>query len=388
MPDRTHVLVVNDSMMVGGAERVAVDIANTLDRNRFRVTFCSTRSGGPLTDVLTEDTDHVSLGRTATWDLRKVVAFSRLVSERQIDLIHSHGRGSMKFVALARLSGLVRTPHLFHDHFGRLHLDRSAPIGLREALRRGVDTYVGVDERLCDWARRTIGLDPTTVHLVRSGVDLTRFDGIVPADIRSIWAIPDDAVVFAMAANFRQQKDHPTLFRAMAALPKRLIDRMHLLAIGSTEADADYFAGCLRMLDDFGLRDHVTTTGARNDVPELLAGADAGVLCAKNETGPLVVLEYMASSLPFVATDTGEVTRAVRGLDIGWTPAPRDAIEVADALADALEMRPDERVAMGVRGRRIAEELFSQPSVTASVEAIYDETLERLHRPVPVGKST
>jgi len=387
MGERTHVLVVNDSMMVGGAERVAVDIANTLDRDRYEVTFCSTRSGGPLTDVLADDTEHVVLGRSTTWDLRKVVAFSRLVRERGVDLIHSHGRGSMKFVALARLSGLVTTPHLFHDHFGRLHLDRSAPVGLREALRRGVDTYVGVDERLCEWARRTIGLDPATVHLVRSGVDLNRFDGIVASDIRSMRSIPDDAVVLAMAANFRQQKDHPTLFRAMASLPDRLLQRMHLLAIGSTEADTDYYSGCLRMVAEFGLGDRVTTTGARNDVPELLAGADVGVLCAKNETGPLVVLEYMASSLPFVATDTGEVTRAVRDLGVGWTPAPRDAIEVADAIADVLEMRPDERKAMGLRGRRTAEEMFSQSIVTSAVEAIYEQTLGQADRPAGVGNS-
>ncbi len=388
MPDRTHVLVVNDSMMIGGAERVAVDIANTLDRDRFRVTFCSTRSGGSLVDVLAPDIDHIVLGRTATWDLTKVAKFAQIVTRRSVDLIHSHGRGSMKFVALSRVSGLVRTPHLFHDHFGRLHLDRSAPLGLREAIRRGVDTYVGVDERLCDWARRTIGLDPTAVHLVRSGVDLTRFDDIEPAPLRAEWPILEDAVVFAMAANFRQQKDHPTLLRAMAALPKQLIERMHLLAIGSTDADAAYFAGCQRMIEDFSLGARVTTTGARNDVPQLLAGADAGVLCAKNETGPLVVLEYMAAGLPFVATDTGEVTRAVRGLDIGRTPAPRDALEVADALADLLEMRPDERSAMGQRGREAAASMFSQTIVTAEIERLYELTLTEVGRGLPVGKST
>jgi glycosyltransferase involved in cell wall biosynthesis len=131
----------------------------------------------------------------------------------------------------------------------------------------------------------------------------------------------------------------------------------------------------MAMLDRLDLGDVVTVVGERGDVPAVLAGADAAVLSSKNETGPLVVLEYMASSLPFVATDTGEVTRQVRDLDVGFVPAPRDAAEVADALSRLLAMTADERRAMGARGRRVAEERFSQDLVTSEIEAIYREVL-------------
>jgi glycosyltransferase involved in cell wall biosynthesis len=87
------------------------------------------------------------------------------------------------------------------------------------------------------------------------------------------------------------------------------------------------------------------------------------------------VLEYMASRLPFIVTDTGEVTRAVRGLPIGYTPAPRDPIELADAMAALLALSPDERRAMGRRGRAVAEDVFDQQRVTRQIEQVYHQLL-------------
>lgn len=366
-----NVLIVNDSLNVGGAERVAVDIANTLDRSSHRVSFCSTRVGGPLQQRLRSDVDVTILGRAATWDLTKLVTFSRLVRRRRIDLIHSHGRGTTKFVALAKTLGLIDQPLVFHDHFGWLHIDRGAPRSLRTAMQREVDAYIGVDSRLCDWAVQTAGMPPERVHLVRSGVDTDRFTDVTPIDLRAEFGLPPESVAIVMAANFRPQKDHPTLFRAMAELPEDLRNSMRLVIVGSVEADREYYEGCRSMMSRFDLDDLVRIAGARDDVPALLAGADAAVLSSKNETGPLVVLEYMASGLPFVATDTGEIAQAVRDLDVGLVPAPRDHHEVADALATLLRLSPDERRRMGERGRAAVESHFSQRLSTRNVEEVY-----------------
>ena len=175
---RTRVLAITDSLEVGGAERVAVDIANSLDRERHDVLFCATRLDGPLREVLAPDIEVEVIGRRATWDLPGMARFAAWVRDHDIDVLHSHGRGTMKFVALARSLGLVEAKHVFHDHFGWLHIDRGASRGLRAALHRGVDAYIGVDERLCTWARTTAGLPADRVNLVRGrstdGDDETR----------------------------------------------------------------------------------------------------------------------------------------------------------------------------------------------------------------------
>ena len=382
---RTRVMVVTDALSVGGAERVAVDIANTLDEEQFDVRFCSTRIDGPLRARIADHIPVTILGRSATWDIAKMFAFAQQVRSEGIDLIHSHGRGTLKFVALMQALGLIDVRHVYHDHFGWLHVDRGADAGLRVALRTQVDAFIGVDSRLCEWATTIAGVEAERVHLVRSGVDMHRFDDVVPVDLRSSLDIPDDALILAMVANFRPPKDHPTLFRAIAELPVDLRERLRLVIIGATTSDPLYVENCVAMMERLGIAHLVHCIGEQEDVPGMLAAADIAVLSSKNETGPLVILEYMAAALPFIATDTGEIAAAVRDLGVGLVPPPRDHYAVADAVAELLRMSDEERSEMGDRGRAVAESRFSQVRVTAQVEEIYRGVLSLgIPRPVVV----
>ncbi len=370
-----NVLMANDSLAAGGAERVAVDLANSLDPQTHRIRFCSTRSGGPLAADLRSGIELDVLGRTSTWDLARLAKFARLVNETETDIIHTHGRGTMKFVALARALHLIRAKHVFHDHFAAGALQQHASIDLRIPMQRHVDAYLGVDARLCSWACETAGMDPARTFLTRSGVDLDRFTRATRIDLRARFGLAPDRFIIAKIANFRPQKDHPTLFRAIAELPDDVRSRLTVVAVGSTTADADYFASCMGMVEQLGIGDCLEVFGESDDAPGVLAGADAALLSSKNETGPLVVLEYMASSLPFVATDTGEITHAVRDLGVGFVPTPRDHLALADALTTLVRMDPEGRAAMGREGRRVAEEEFDQRLVTRSVEQIYEWVL-------------
>ncbi len=371
---RPRILLANDSLNVGGAERVAVDIANSLDPERFDVHFCSTRVDGPLHSMIDPRVPVTILGRKATWDLPKHVTFARHVRAGGIDIVHSHGRGTLKFVALTQALGLIDVQHVFHDHFGWLHVDRDADAGLRRALST-IDAYVGVDARLCNWAATTGGVPEERIHLVRSGVDIDRFDHVDAVDLRLELDLPSDTTVLVMVANFRPQKDHPTLFRAVAELPEDVRQRLRLVVVGSTTADRTYHANCVAMLDRLGIGDVVHLVGTRSDIAGILAGADAGVLSSKNETGPLAILEYMAAGLPFVATDTGEIAAAVKQLGVGFVPPPRDHHEMADALIALMGLDEDGRRAMGARGRSEAEAHFAQDRAVRKIEHLYEQLL-------------
>ncbi|MEZ5203467.1 MAG: glycosyltransferase [Acidimicrobiales bacterium] len=109
----------------------------------------------------------------------------------------------------------------------------------------------------------------------------------------------------------------------------------------------------------------------------LLAGADAGLLATKNETGPVAVLEYLAAGLPFVASDTGEITRSLRFDDVGFIPEPSDPRALAAALEALVTLGRDGRAAMGARGREVAERRFDQTRLTQSVDATYRGVLGR-----------
>ena len=63
------VVQVVDSLDMGGAERVAVNISNHLARNHYRSYLCTTRHEGPLEDLVMPAVTRLRLRRRITADV-------------------------------------------------------------------------------------------------------------------------------------------------------------------------------------------------------------------------------------------------------------------------------------------------------------------------------
>lgn len=357
-----NVLQVVDSLRLGGAERTAVDMVNLLDAREHTVSLCATREGGPLSAELRRGVEPVVLGRRRRFDLAGARAFADLVRRREIDVVHSHGRGSAQFVGLCRRLYRLPVRHVFHDHFSA-GCGNGAEMATRLALRAGgVDAYIGVHRPLCDWAVTRGGLPRERVHLIPNGVELLRFRAQPPtrSETRPLTAV--------MVAGLRPVKDHPTVLAALARARRRA--DVHLVVIGGP-GDRAYADRCRAMVTELGLDTQVSLAGARSDIPEVLATADIGVLSSRSESGPLALLEYMAAGLPFVVTDVGELAAAVKGLDVGQVVAPGDPGALSAALDQMVDLTAEDRRAMGARGRALVTTRFDQAATARRVADVY-----------------
>jgi glycosyltransferase involved in cell wall biosynthesis len=364
-----RVLHVLDTLRVGGQERMAVEIANLLDPADFEVTVCATREGGPMKAEVRAGVDTTVLGRRSTWDLVGLARFCRLVRSRRIEVVHSHGSGPARMVALCRALHLVGARHVFHDHAAASERARRPPGSTKAWGRLGVDAYLGVEAGSRGWAVSTLGMAPDRVAIVPNGVDLARFAHLPPGIRPDLDLEPDD-LALVMVAGFRPEKGHPAVLQALARRPD--LERLRLLLVGPHFEDhAGYYDRCRSMIDDLGLAGRVRLLGPRADVAAVLASVDGGVLSSPDESGPLALAEYMAAGLPYIVTDTGELTRAVKGSGTGWVVPPRDPEAMAAAFGELVAMAPADRQAMGKRGRRLAHDLFDQRRVVASVADVY-----------------
>src|SRR5205085_12118478 len=88
----------------------------------------------------------------------------------------------------------------------------------------------------------------------------------------------------------------------------------------------------------------LVATSQRAEVVDLYRQADIFVLGSKVECSPLVVIEAMASGIPFVSTDVGNVR------DWSDSGIVTDETSLAAALA-TLRVDPTRRLALGRRGR-------------------------------------
>jgi glycosyltransferase involved in cell wall biosynthesis len=127
------------------------------------------------------------------------------------------------------------------------------------------------------------------------------------------------------------------------------------------------------------LPDGVAFTGARTDVPRLLAGADMLALTSQHEGFPNVVMEAMAARLPVISTPAGDAASLVQDGSTGYVVAFDDEDQLTAKLT-SLARSPSQRLAFGAAGRALIEERYRVDTLVPRALRIYHQAAERQHR--------
>jgi glycosyltransferase involved in cell wall biosynthesis len=332
---------VVESLDAGGAERMAVNLANLTPRERYRIHVCTTKGGGPLESVLAADVGRLCLECRGGFDnLRAMRSLRRYIRRHDIHILHAHGWSL--FAARIAAYGLRSPKLVWHDHFGRHDL--------KERSRW-----------LYGWAARRVSCIPNFI----SAADVDA----APADV------PGTAGArIVCVANFRAQKDHLTLVRAMADVIRQAPHAHLLLVGGGGEADCRRLA--IGEIERRGLRANVTWLGQRMDVPSILRACDIGVLSSSSEGLPLALIEYGVAGLAAVATDVGQCRDILDHGRAGILVAPAEPESLAASLTALLESQ-DQRSRLGERLRQRVQQLYCPAAVVPRICEVYESVLNR-----------
>ncbi len=340
-PARPKLLIVITLAEIGGAQTCVAQLLPALVRD-YDVTVAA-HGDGPLRAAIrasgARSVELVQLRRRiGPRDVAALFELIRLVRSLRPALVHTH---SSKAGVLGRLAAAIcRVPVVLFTAHGWAF---KAEQGVRSRLylwgdrwaSRFTSTVVCVSEteRRAGLAARTCRPDRTVV--IRNGVDAGAFQPAVRSH--------DGAPVLVTVGRLQAPKDYATLVAALA----RLSDLPLLTRIVGDGPDRASVAAAVQHA---GLADSVELLGDRDDVAELLAGADCFVLSSLSEGLPLSVLEAMAGGLPVVATDVGGVHELVVDGVTGTLVPPSDPGALADALRRLL-VDPALRARLGAAGR-------------------------------------
>jgi glycosyltransferase involved in cell wall biosynthesis len=364
---------VIDSLAVGGAERMLVEIANASAADGHSMSVCITRDGRHLAPELRQDIALTALGRKRRFDLSAMRRFAGLVRKQNVQILQAHSRSTFSFLAFCRALGLIRTPILLHDHYGKADLDSSVPRWFRIAARRYLSGYVGVYQKLGEWAKEA-GVPEDRIGVIQNALNLTRITDAQPIDLRAEWGLPASGRIGIVLGGIRREKGHTDLLKAL--LHCRYLEKTHILCVGRVQEPE-----CKTELDALhqepALRDRAHFVGERLDAPSLLRGADYAILPSRSESGPLVLIEYLAASLPVVATRSGQIALQAEVSGVEGMIAPGDIGGMTDALDRLLSLKDDEWEQRRSRNYRIAHEYFSMDCVMPLWYKTYREILER-----------
>jgi glycosyltransferase involved in cell wall biosynthesis len=370
---RLHVMHVIDSLGVGGAERVLVDLANATAADGHRVTVCVTRSDVTRKPELDPRIELLVLDRTRTISPRAIARLRHHVANEHVDVIHAHMRSTAANMLFLRATHMIDRPVIVHDHYGAIETDKSVPLWFQIG-HRFASYYVGVSDELRDWARDA-GVPAERSITIANPIDLGRFEIALPAPVRSELGIDTHIPVAIVVATLRRDKGIDLLLDALAQMRATVC----VLFVGA-DGDGSYAAACRQQARSLGLIDRVRFLGPRTDVPALLKAADLGILPSRSESGPLVLVEYIAAGLPIVATRVGNIGRRLADAGVPGFVQPGDRDGLRAAVRELLDLSPAARTQRAARGREVIDD---QWQVRNAITRWYDVYRHAIAREAP-----
>lgn len=351
-----------DSLEAGGAERMAVNYANTLSEVVSFSALVTTRKEGALKSQMSDKVAYLFLNKQGKLGLKAVWKFRNFIKQHKIDVIHAHSTSFFTAVLVKLTYPKVKI--IWHDHYGNsAFLEQRSSFVLR-ALSVFFEGIISVNVSLKEWA---------VTHLkFKNVVYLPNFVFFTDAN-NSL----NETVLHGMSgkrivclANLRPQKNHSMLLEVATLLKETHSDwSFHL--VGKDFGD-DYSRSLHQEILQRNLSEHVFIYGSRNDVGAVLNQSDLAVLTSQSEGLPVALLEYGFYKKAVMSTSVGEIPTVLAHKETGILIPAGDA----DAFYTELVLLIENASFRDYLGKNLNKHILNEYSEEAVVHKYLDWLLQ------------
>lgn len=346
-----------------GAERWILALAKNLDEANIRCDLAVTIE--PDNQDLEISKHYKTLGKevheipmSGRFDLSVITKLCRLIKEKNIDIIHTHGyKSDILGLIAARLAGIkaLSTPHGFEnadDWKLRTY------IGIGNQFLRWFDSLAPLSKQLCKDLDE-IGVSSKKVTYIQNGVDLDEVD---QQRLRT-----DNPVIAAKTKKrvgfVGQMISRKNIFDLLDIFDElnRQYDDIELILLGDGEQrkELEVYA------DKLASRPGIQFLGFRDDRLEWLQSFDIFVMTSTLEGIPRCLMETMAMGVPVAAYNIAGIDQLITNNETGLLAplgekdtlrAHWETILFNKDVSDSLSEKAREFVLDNFSGRRMARE--------------------------------
>lgn len=312
--DKKKVLFILLQLDAGGSERVALDLARNLDKERFEV-YLAAFKGGVLERAFREVcSDLFFIDKKPGFDLAAMLRISRIIAHHRIDVVNAHHYMPCFYSFLGA--------RVLHDR-NLVYTEHSVPEV--EDIRAGVHgtllnmmlyrlgVVVGVSQQITETFKRSFPDHAKKFVTILNGVDVEKFyQPQFRESVRQHFGFSQEHFVVGTVANFRKIKNHECIVRAAARL-KESVPHVRFLFVGTgfpTDPE-DPEGHVRRLIEECGLQERVILAGYQENIPAMLSAMDAFCLASFSEGLPVSILEAMAARLPVIGSRVRGIAEVV-----------------------------------------------------------------------------
>lgn len=350
-----------------GAERWVIALANNIDHEKvdceLAVSQESERQDLSVAKCYPAEAGMVHyLPMRGRFDWRVIAQLVRVIKERRIQIINTHGyKSDILGLIAARRAGIkcISTPHGFA---GNVDFKLATFIRIGTFMLRFFDRIVPLSDELMDDMAR-LGVPSAKTQFIRNGVDLKEIDGVLEQ-------LPDRAesealVKIGFIGQMIPRKGVHHLLQAFDQLYQKIPAlRLQLLGDGAQRAELEGIAA--------NLKSHpgIEFLGFRSDRLELLSEFSLFVMTSSLEGIPRCMMEAMAVGVPVVAFDIPGVDQLIEH-EVTGLLAPLGDVDALTACCYRVLTDPALQERLTNRAREKIDELYSARRMACEYESLY-----------------
>jgi len=363
----------------GGSGVVATELGMQLAKRGHKIHFISSevpfRLIGPWKKNIyyhEVDTFDYPLFEEPPYDLALATKIYQVVSQNNIDVIHSHYAVPHSVSAyLAQQMALANKQNV--GTITTLHGTDVSIVGDEPTLRDVIafalsksDVVTSVSQAMAAEAEGKYGLNKK-VQVIYNFVNIQP-PAKTPEDLKDVFGANDSNIITHIS-NFRQVKRIEDVIRVFNKINKKVDSKLLLIGDGPEQRAAHKLAVKLNVSNK------IHFLGLQSSIEKLLAISDLFLLPSEKENFSLSALEAMSCGVPVIATRVGGMAEMIDNGKDGYLFDVGDIDGMAEAGIKLLDDK-DSYKKISAAAQKKAKEGFSPEIIVPQYEKLYESVIK------------
>lgn len=351
MDKKIKILFAINKLTIGGAENIAVNLANLINKDEydayFGIMYRTIKKANFYSKLRLSEARIIHFDFHYFFDIKAFFRVYRFLKQEKIKIVVTHLFEANTAVRLAAI--LARVPIIIiYEHsvyFAKKYWQRKVDW----FLALFTDKIIGVAQGVIDFTSQQEKISKDKFQLIKQICDLSVGNIDQRNKIRMSLGIKDNTLVVINLGRFSPEKNQPFIIKLADFLVNKLgeLDIVFLIVgYGKMEEELK------EKINQAGLQSYVYLLVDPINAKDYLVAGDVFLLPSKREGQPIAMLEAMATGLPALATDVGGIKEIIKDGQSGFL-IDDNIDKIANHIL-FLKKNPDKRKIMGQAAKECA----------------------------------
>ncbi len=298
---KKKVFIVIPTLGTGGGEKLVVDLATNINKDKFEVNIiCLFSKKNTIYESMVKDSKIkvIYMDKKLGPDLRLMINVVKLFKKCKPDIVHTHLNVLPYILPAILISKPQSRLHTIHS------VAQEDAKGISRILMKFAFKFFHVKPiAICDYVQATIQdvykLKKVQIPCIYNAVDTSKF--------KRNRVKTNGTINFISTGTLYHVKNHKLIIDAFFEVEKKF-SNISLTILGDGELRQE-----LQMqINNYGLEEKINLKGIVRNVANELNSSDIYIMASNYEGLPLSILEAMSCGLPIISTKAGGVVDIVK----------------------------------------------------------------------------